>query len=178
MPKRKLESEPPPLEPRFVSIASTRGEQSDPREKRVFVTHGKNRELLPQIKELLEFGQFQPIVSVERESVSKPIPDKVMDDMRSCGAAIIHVDADKEVMTPEGEKEVILNGNVLIEIGGAMALYGRRFILERQPGMERDRIRAGIRDCVCQKNDLILLLSEAPAVDLLKQAHEGVDQFR
>jgi predicted nucleotide-binding protein len=78
---------------------------------------------------LLEFGQFEPVVSVERESVSKPIPDKVMDDMRSCGAAIIHVDADSEVMTQEGEKEVVLNGNVLIEVGGAMALYGRRFIL-------------------------------------------------
>jgi predicted nucleotide-binding protein len=109
--------------------------QPDPREKRVFVTHGKNREFLPQIKELLEFGQFDPVVSVERESVSKPIPDKVMDDMRSCGAAIIHVDADREVITQEGEKEVVLNGNVLIEIGGAMALYGRRFILLVKEGI-------------------------------------------
>jgi predicted nucleotide-binding protein len=99
------------------------------RAKRVFVTHGKNRELVPQLKELLEFGQLEPRVSVERESVSKPVPDKVIDDMRACGAAIIHVDADKEVLTNEGEREVILNGNVLIEIGAAMALYGRRFIL-------------------------------------------------
>ena len=106
--------------------------QTDPRDKRVFVTHGKNREFLPQIKELLEFGQFVPVVSVERESVSKPIPDKVMDDMRSCGAAIIHVDADREVITQEGEKEVVLNGNVLI---GAMALYGRRFILLVKEGI-------------------------------------------
>ncbi len=107
----------------------------DPRDRRVFVTHGKNREFIPQLKELLEFGQFQPVVSVERESVAKPIPDKVMDDMRSCGAAIIHVDADREVITQEGEKEVILNGNVLIEIGGAMALYGRRFILLVKDGI-------------------------------------------
>jgi len=49
--------------------------------------------------------------------------------MRSCGAAIIHVDADREVMTTDGEKEIILNGNVLIEIGAAMALFGRRFVL-------------------------------------------------
>ena len=108
---------------------------TDPRERRVFVTHGKNREFIPQLKELLEFGQFQPVVPVERESVAKPIPDKVMDDMRSCGAAIIHVDADREVITQEGEKEVILNGNVLIEIGGAMALYGRRFILLVKDGI-------------------------------------------
>ncbi len=101
----------------------------------MFVTHGKNREFIPQLKELLEFGQFQPVVSVERESVAKPIPDKVMDDMRSCGAAIIHVDADHEVITQEGDKEIILNGNVLIEIGGAMALYGRRFILLVKDGI-------------------------------------------
>ena len=55
--------------------------------------------------------------------------------MRSCGAAIIHVDADREVMTPEGEREVVLNGNVLVEIGGAMALYGRRFILLVKDGV-------------------------------------------
>ena len=108
---------------------------SDLRLKRVFVTHGKNRGLVPQLKELLEFGQFIPVVSVERESVSKPVPDKVMDDMRACGAAIIHVDADRELMTPEGGREVVLNGNVLIEIGAAMALFGRRFILLVQDGI-------------------------------------------
>ena len=104
------------------------GPPKDPNRK-VFVTHGKNRGLIPQIKDLLTFGQLEPIVSVERESVAKPIPDKVIDDMRLCSAAIIHVDADRELITPEGEKEVVLNANVLIEIGAAMALYGRRFIL-------------------------------------------------
>ena len=120
---------------KILPIVASSPIQADPRDKRVFVTHGKNREFIPQIKELLEFGQFEPVVSVERESVSKPIPDKVMDDMRSCGAAIIHVDADREVITQEGQKEVILNGNVLIEIGGAIALYGRRFILLVREGI-------------------------------------------
>lgn len=129
------EQEFSPVEPKVIPIVAPRSTQSDPREKRVFVTHGKNREFIPQIKELLEFGQLEPVVSVERESVSKPIPDKVMDDMRSCGAAIIHVDADREVITQEGEKEVVLNGNVLIEIGGAMALYGHRFILLVKEGI-------------------------------------------
>jgi len=94
-----------PLVTRTPSSAPPPSNQGDPREKRVFVTHGKNREFIPQIKELLDFGKFEPVVSIERESVSKPVPDKVMDDMRSCGAAIIHVDADREVMTQEGEKE-------------------------------------------------------------------------
>jgi predicted nucleotide-binding protein len=123
------------VEPPAASAPPIRHSGSDPRERRVIVTHGKNREFIPQLKELLEFGQFQPVVSVERESVAKPIPDKVMDDMRSCGAAIIHVDADREVITQEGAKEIILSGNVLIEIGGAMALYGRRFILLVKDGI-------------------------------------------
>ncbi len=103
--------------------------------RRVFVTHGKNKNLVPQLKELLQFGQFDPVVSIERESVSKPVPDKVMDDMRSCGAAIIHVDAERELLTTEGTREIVLNPNVLIEIGAAMALYKRRFILLVQDGV-------------------------------------------
>jgi predicted nucleotide-binding protein len=112
-----------------TSVPPRSGAVSPAVSNKVFVTHGRNRELVPQLKELLTFGQFEPVVSVERESVSKPVPDKVLDDMRSCGAAIIHVDAEQEVMTQAGDRMVILNQNVLIEIGAAMALYGRRFIL-------------------------------------------------
>lgn len=115
--------------------AGTDSMQPDGRERKVFVTHGKNRLLIPQIKELLEFGQLEPLVSVERESVAQPVPDKVMSDMRACGAAVIHVDADEQLMTPDGQTKVLLNSNVLIEIGAAMALYGRRFILLVRDGI-------------------------------------------
>jgi predicted nucleotide-binding protein len=104
---------------------------------RVFVTHGRNKELIPQLKELLAFGKLIPVVSVERETVSKPVPDKVLDDMRGCGAAIIHVDAERRLVDPEsGEPVIVLNPNVLIEIGAAMALYSRRFILLVQKGVQ------------------------------------------
>lgn len=96
---------------------------------RVFVTHGKNRELIGPIKRLLEFGQLDAVVSVEQQSISKPVPDKVMDDMRSCSAAIIHVDDELRLMDSDAKEHVILNPNVLIEIGAAMGLYGRSFIL-------------------------------------------------
>jgi predicted nucleotide-binding protein len=96
---------------------------------RVFVTHGKNRELVAPIKRLLEFGQMQAVVSVEQQSISKPVPDKVMDDMRSCAAAIIHVDDELRLMDAAATEHVVLNPNVLIEIGAAMGLYGRSFIL-------------------------------------------------
>lgn len=108
----------------------------DARRKRVFITHGKSRELVDPIKKLLEFGELVPVVSVERQSVSKPVPEKVMDDMRACGAAIIHVDADKTIVDKDGAEHVLLNPNVLIEIGAAMAFYGRRFILLVRDGVK------------------------------------------
>lgn len=97
--------------------------------RRVFITHGKNKAFLDPIKKLLGFGEMIPVVSVERQSVSKPVPDKVMDDMRSCGAAIIHVDEEQRLIDSEANEHVVVNPNVLMEIGAAMALYGRRFIL-------------------------------------------------
>lgn len=104
--------------------------------RRVFVTHGKNKEFLEPIKKLLGFGEMEPVVSVERQSVSQPVPDKVMSDMRSCGAAIIHVDAEQRLLDSSATEHVVLNPNVLIEIGAAMALYGRRFILLVRDGVK------------------------------------------
>lgn len=108
----------------------------DQRRRRVFVTHGKNRDFVDPIKKLLEYGELRPIVSVEKQSVSKPFPEMVLDDMRSCGATIIHVDADKTITDSEGQSHVLLNPNVLIEIGAAMAFYGRRFILLVRDGVK------------------------------------------
>ena len=102
---------------------------------RVFITHGRNTEIVAQLKEMLAFGKFEPVVSVENETVAKPVPDKVMDDMRSCAAAIIHVGTDQKLLDERGNEHRTINSNVLIEIGAAMALYGRRFILLVERGV-------------------------------------------
>lgn len=102
---------------------------------KVFITHGRNTEIVGQLKELLTFGGFEPVVSVEKETLAKPVPDKVLDDMRSCGAAIIHVGTDQKLLDERGDEQRIINSNVLIEIGAAMALYGRRFILLVERGV-------------------------------------------
>jgi hypothetical protein len=105
-------------------------------ERRVFITHGKDKTLVDPIKKLLGFGELVPVVSVERSSVSKPVPEKVMDDMRTCGAAIIHVDAEHKLIDKDAKEHSVINPNVLIEIGAAMALYGRRFILLVREGVK------------------------------------------
>lgn len=101
---------------------------------RVFITHGKNQEIVTQLKELLTFGGFTPVVAIDNETISKPVPDKVLDEMRTCSAAVIHVGAEQKVMDASGKEHLMLNQNVLIEIGAAMALYGRKFILLVEKG--------------------------------------------
>lgn len=103
---------------------------------RVFITHGKQMDVVGQIKELLAFGGFEAVVSVQNETLAKSLPDKVMDDMRSCSAAVMHVGAEMTLLDAAGNEHKVLNPNVLIEIGAAMALYGRRFVLLVEEGTE------------------------------------------
>ena len=103
--------------------------------KKVFITHGKNTKFIEPIRKLLSFGELTAVVSVERTTTSQPVPDKVMNDMRSCGAAIIHVEDELKLIDDKATEYKIINSNVLIEIGAALALYGRRFILLVKEGI-------------------------------------------
>jgi hypothetical protein len=86
----------------------------DSRMRKVFITHGKNTSFIEPIKELLGFGELIPVVSVEKQSVAQPVPDKVMSDMRGCGAAIIHVrDGIKLPSNLQGLYEVRYQGDTL-----------------------------------------------------------------
>jgi hypothetical protein len=107
----------------------------DAKTNRVFIAHGKERAIVTQIKELLSFGNFEPVVSVERESTAIPVPEKVFEDMRSCGAGIIHIGAEGKYLDPDGKEHTKLNDNVLIEIGAAMALFGKKVILLVERGV-------------------------------------------
>ena len=101
--------------------------------RRVYISHGKNKGLLALIQRLLGFSELEPVVTVDHGSVSQSVTDKVLNDMRSCGGAIIHIEAEK-VVNEKGEEHSLLNENVLIEIGAAMALYGRRYIFLTKEG--------------------------------------------
>ena len=124
-------------EPAAVAQESRRPlAQNEARMRRVFITHGTNTSFIEPLKELLGFGELIPVVSIQKESVAQPVPDKVMNDMRGCGAAIIHVDGEMKLLDSEAKEHTVINSNVLIEIGAAMALYGRRFILLVRDGLK------------------------------------------
>lgn len=110
--------------------------EAAPANRKVFITHGKNMSFIEPIKKLLGFGELVPVVSVEKQSVSQPVPDKVMNDMRACSAAIIHVDSEQTLIDKDAKEHSVINPNVLIEIGAAMALFGRRFILLVRDGVK------------------------------------------
>jgi len=121
---------------------------SDPSAKpKVFVAHGKNAPIVGQLKSLLEYGHFDPIVAEEYETTAKPVPDKVLDLMRQCSAGIIHVASEDKLLDAAGTPHHKLNENVLIEIGAAMALYGRRFILLVQKELHLPSNLSGLYCC-------------------------------
>jgi len=142
--------------------------QNDSRLRRVFITHGKNTSFIEPIKELLGFGELIPVVSIHKESVAQPVPDKVMNDMRGCGAAIIHVDGETKLLDSEAKEHTVINSNVLIEIGAAMALYGRRFILLVRDGVKLPSNLQGLYEVRYQGD----ALDGAVTIRLLKAINE------
>ena len=121
---------------------------------RVFITHGKNAKILQQVKEIVSYGKFDPVVAQEHETAAKPVPDKVLDDMRSCQAAVIHVSSEGILRDKDGREHAQLNGNVLIEIGAAMALYGKQFILLVEEGVILPSNLQGLYECRYAGNEL------------------------
>jgi predicted nucleotide-binding protein len=113
-----------------VAAAPARGIRAVPEDDlrdHVFISHSKNPAILEQIKTILDFGQFVPVVAEEEETSAIPVPEKVLASMRRCGSAVINVSADAPERRDDGTFGI--NQNVLIEIGVAFALYDRRVVL-------------------------------------------------
>jgi predicted nucleotide-binding protein len=136
--------------------------------RRVFITHGKDAGIRNQIEELIKFGNFEPVVSVKTESLAKPVPLKVLDEMRSCQAAVIHVNVEQRAIDQTGTEFDVVNQNVLIEIGAAMALYGDKFILLVEEGVALPSNLQGLYECRYSGSEL----SMTAAMKLLKAFNE------
>ena len=121
---------------------------------RVFLTHGKNLKILDQVKQIVTFGKFEPVVAMEHETTAKPVPQKVMDDMKTCDAAVIHVSAERVLFDQDRNEVLLINENVLIEIGAAMALYGGRFVLLVEEGVKLPSNLQGLYECRYQGSEL------------------------
>lgn len=92
---------------------------------KVFITHGKNMELVDQVKTMLDLAEIPFEVAVDEETSAIPVPEKVLGAMRRCTAGVMIVSVDPAT---DGNVSKI-NDNVLIEVGAAFVLYDRRVVL-------------------------------------------------
>jgi predicted nucleotide-binding protein len=99
----------------------------EPTDLRVFITHGRNTEIVEQIETMLGVADVPFEVAIETETAAIPVPEKVLSAMRRCTAAIICVSVEEDRKEESGSYAI--NENVLIEIGAAFVLYNRRVIL-------------------------------------------------
>jgi hypothetical protein len=97
------------------------------------------------VKELVAFGKFEPVVAEVREGCAKPFPHDLMDEMRGCDTAVIHIGVDGLLF--DANRQPQISGDVLIEIGAAMALYGRNFVLLVEEGVDLPPNLQGLCEC-------------------------------
>ncbi|WP_108491254.1 TIR domain-containing protein [Promicromonospora sp. AC04] len=116
--------------------AQTSPSVPDPRRNAIFVGHGGNKKPMEQlVKILTEYG-IPHKVAVEEPNRARPIPSKVAETMRECGAAILVFTADKEYFDAQGSSIWRPSENVSHELGAASVLYGERIVVFKEGGIE------------------------------------------
>lgn len=119
---------------------------------RVFISHSKNKKIVEQIKQILDFGQFEYRIAEERETTAIPIPDKVFGLMRECNCAIINVSADEQ--EKRKDETYGINQNVLMEIGAAFLRYNKKVILLVDKRIELPSNLQGLYRCDYEGDEL------------------------
>jgi hypothetical protein len=119
---------------------------------RVFISHGKNQELVEQVETLLSLADINSEIAVKEETSAIPVPDKVFNAMRRCSAGIIIVSVDEGNKDTSGNYRI--NENVLIEIGAAFVLYERKVVLLWDKRMAVPSNLQGLYRCEFEGNDL------------------------
>ena len=125
-------------------------EASPPAKLRVFISHGRDMEIVDQVKTMLDLADFEAEVAVEQESTAIPVPQKVLEAMRRCDAAIICVTSDNG----ESDEAAMLNENVLIEIGAAFVLYDKQVVLVWEKGLPVPSNLQGLYRCEVDSGQL------------------------
>jgi hypothetical protein len=102
-------------------------ERSSPEKMRVFISTGRETKLVPQLHAALDLADIECLV-LERETVGEsPLPADVFRAMRECDAALMVLN-DEDFKSEDGGR-ILPVESLLIEIGAAFALYGRRVLL-------------------------------------------------
>jgi hypothetical protein len=102
----------------------------------IFLGHGSNRKPMEQLVKILNEYGIPHKQAVEEANRARPIPQKVADVMRDCGAAILVFTADREYFDKDGNAVWRPSENVSHELGAASVLYGDRIVVFKERGIE------------------------------------------
>jgi Predicted nucleotide-binding protein containing TIR-like domain len=102
----------------------------------IFVGHGSNRKPMDQLLKILNEYSIPHKQAVDEPNRARPIPQKVADVMRECGAAILVFTADEEYFDRDGNSIWRPSENVSHELGAASVLYGDRIVVFKEKGIE------------------------------------------
>lgn len=102
----------------------------------IFLGHGSNRKPMEQLVKILNEYGIPHKQAVEEANRARPIPQKVADVMRECGAAVLVFTADKEYFDKDGNPVWRPSENVSHELGAASILYGDRIVVFKEKGIE------------------------------------------
>ena len=101
----------------------------------IFLGHGKNKKPLDQLIKILDEYKIPHKEAVAEANAGRPIPTKVADTMRECGAAILVFTAD-EKFKDEADNEIWRpSENVVYELGAASVLYDNKIVIFKEEGV-------------------------------------------
>jgi predicted nucleotide-binding protein len=118
----------------------------------VFISHGKNMEIVDQVQTMLEMADIRGEVAEAEETTAIPVPEKVFNAMRRCKAGIIVVNVEESSKDAKGSYSI--NDNVLIEIGAAFVLYDRKVVLVWDKRLPIPSNLQGLYRCEYEGNEL------------------------
>ena len=102
----------------------------------IFVGHGGNKKPMEQLIKILNECGMPHKEAIDEANRARPIPQKVAETMRECGAAILVFTADKEYFDKDGQPIWRPSENVSHELGAASVLYGERIVVFKEKGIE------------------------------------------
>jgi predicted nucleotide-binding protein len=122
------------------------------RSQRVFITRRDSGKVIEHVEEFVASGQFEPVVARERGLAGGALLYDLVKQMCGCDTAIIHVTAG--IAGADADRQPRISDDVLIEIGAAVALYGRQFVLLVEDGIELPPNLHGLCECRYRGDEL------------------------
>lgn len=98
----------------------------------IFLGHGKNKKPLEQLIKILDEYRIPHKEAIAEPNAGRPIPVKVAETMRECGAAILIFTADEKLFDEAGNEVWRPSENVVHELGAASVLYENRIIIFKE----------------------------------------------